>query len=467
MRDGARGRSRWPGAALLAALLLPLLAVSCTAPKPPPGKTLVEFWDFPRLPVVNEWLQEAIAEFERLNPDVHIEYTRLSWAKGLERMDIAAFAGRPPDVAGAVMQLKYVEAGLLAPLDSYLDEEIPGMPGVTWREDIHPSILRAVQWEGTTWAFPWYKEGFIILVNQDIFRERGVPIPEDGQWTWDEFLEKMHRLTFDRDGDGKIDVYGIGYSTGPEKWEAYPFLFAEGMEIMSEDGRTILLDSDATRRGLRRLLALEFEERVALPGAGGIQDDVTWTAFTSRDRRLAAVSQGLWALNSVETQNRRLEEMRRERPTERLPDPLRIRVMMAPRMPGQPQTMASYGVGSMMVFDRPHDPKRTDAAARFARFLTLEYGQAINREAGLFPSRISTGNLFEGDPRYDNIWPHIADAVGPPVHPAWLKVDQVISEYVQRILLRRIDVDEGVRQMAQRAQLVLDDYWASRDAAHW
>lgn len=450
----------------MAVLALAWIVASCTAPGAPKGKILIEFWDFPRLPAVQEWLLQRIADYERMHPEVAIRFTRLSWGKGGQRMDIAAFAGRPPDVAGAVLNLKYQEAGLLVPLDRYLDEPIEGGSGKRWRDDIHPAILRDVQWKGQSWAFPWYKEGFIILLNRDILEERGVAPPEQGQWTWEEFLDAMERLTFDRDGDGTIDVYGIGFNTGPEKWEAYSFLFGEGMQLLSEDGRRMLIDSPETRRGIQRLLDLEYKYKVSLPGAGGILDDTTWSAFSGPDRRLAATCQGLWALKAVEVQNQRLEEERRRHPDSRdLPQPLNIVVAMYPRMPGQPQIMASYGVGSLMVFNRPHDPERTEAAARFARYLTLEAGQEINREAGLFPSRVSTGNLFGDDPRYRWIWPYLADAFSPPIHPALHQLDQAVGEQLQLALLRRVDVDTAVHNMGKRAQLVLDDFWKSADAA--
>jgi multiple sugar transport system substrate-binding protein len=438
---------------------------SCTAPKAPEGKILVEFWDFPRLPAVNKWMEEKLAEFQELNPDVHIEYTRLSWGKGGERMDIAVFAGRPPDLAGAVLALKYVQADLIMPIDQYLEEEIPGMPGTTWKEDIHPYILQSVQWKGKTWAFPWYKEGFVMLLNKDRFEQQNVPLPDNGQWTWEEFVEKMHQVTVDQDQNGKMEVYGVGYSTGKEKWEAYSFLFAEGMELLSKDGRTCLIDSEETRRGIERLLALEYTEKVALPGAGGIMDDATWTAFSSPDRRLATTCQGLWATNAVAIQNQRLEEARENNPQDKfLPDPLNVSLALFPIMPGKEQVMASYGVGSYMVFKRAGgDQKRTEAAARLARFLTLEQGQEINRKAGLFPSRISKKNVLADDPRFKDILEYIPDAISPPIHPAWPRMDQTVGEQLQLGLLKKISVDEAVTEMGRGCQDILDAFWSVED----
>jgi len=470
---------------LLLMLIIILQTFSCMAPKGEHGKTLIVFWDFPRLPAVRQWLENSIAHYEKEHPDVDIQYTCLSWSKGGERMAIAAFAYRPPDVAGAVLDPKYVQAGLLAPLDKYLDEKIPGDPaGRTFRQDIHPSILRAVQWQGTTYAFPWYKEGMMMVCNTDIFKERSVPLPENGRWTWDEFIDKMKKLTFDRNGDGVIDVYGVGFNTGYEKWEAYPFILGEGMKIISDDGRRMLIDSPETRLGMKRLLELEYKYKVSLPGAGGIQDDTTWTAFGGKQRRLAVTCQGLWSLLAVKVQNERRLQFINEHPKEEPPPPLNVAAVQFPRMPGKPQIMASYGVGSFMVFNRPAEPKRTDAAARFARWFTLEVGQEINREAGVFPSRITYKDIFKGDPLYQYIADTIPDAISPPVHPAWHNVDAVISETLQLVLLRQVPDDNGkiintthtgplnesddraidvaVRRMQEKSQLILDDYWESR-----
>ncbi|HQH11853.1 MAG TPA: extracellular solute-binding protein [Candidatus Sumerlaeota bacterium] len=461
-----------------------LLLISCAPPRGEKGKTLIVFWDFPRLPAVRQWLEESIVRYEKEHPDVDIQYTCLSWAKGGERLAIAAFAYRPPDVAGSVLDPKYVQAGLLAPLDTYLDEAIPGdESGRTFRQDIHPSILRAVQWQGTAYSFPWYKEAMVMVCNTDIFNERGVALPENGRWEWDEFIAKMKQLTFDRDGDGQMDNYGVGFNTGNEKWEAYPFILGEGMKVISEDGRKMLIDSPETRKGIRRLLEMEFEYKVSLPGAGGIQDDTTWTAFAGKQRRLAISCQGLWSLFAVKVQNERRLEFIKQHPNDEPPAPLNIAVVQYPRMPGREQVMGSYGVGSLMVFNRPLEPERTEAAARFARWLTLEAGQEINREAGVLPSRIAYKDIFKDDSIYKNIVDTIPDAISPPVHPAWHKVDEVINEGLQLILLRQVPDEKGkiintaqagelnesddramdvaIRRIQSKAQMILDDYWES------
>ena len=60
-----------------------------------------------------------------------------------------------------------------------------------------------------------------LLLNLDIFEEKGVEPPVDGRWTYDEFVEKMEALT----GDG---VYGFSTYIMPGYYEAWPFLFMDG-----------------------------------------------------------------------------------------------------------------------------------------------------------------------------------------------------------------------------------------------
>ena len=464
-----------------------LFLCSCAPPGGEEGKTLIRFWDFPRLPAVRQWLERSIDKYEKMHPDIDIQYTCLSWNKGGERLAIAAFAYRPPDIAGSVLDPKYVQAGLLAPLDKYLDEPIPGDPdGKTFREDIHQPILEDVQWRGKCYAFPWYKEAMVMVCNRDIFEERNAKLPENGTWTWEEFIEKMKKLTFDRDGDGIPDVYGVGFNTGKEKWEAYPFMFGEGMKILDDSGRKILIDSEATRRGIHRLLEMEYEYQVCLPGAGGIMDSTTWSAFSGKQRRLAVTCQGLWSILAVKVQNERRLEFMEDHPEDEAPPPLNIFVAHYPIMPGKNQVMASYGVGSYMVFEDKDDPEKTEAAARFARWLTLEVGQEINREAGVMPSRISYQRILENDPLYKNIADEIPEAISPPVHPAWRNIDSVINEQLQLILLRQVPEKEGggiintsrngplnpsdekalnvgVERMQKKAQMTLDDYWKAEE----
>lgn len=93
--------------------------------------------------------------------------------------------------------------GALEPLNSYVEKLDASL--------YNSSLTCLKDAEGNLWGVPHALNSVAIVYNKDIFDEKGVEYPKD-DWTWEEMLQMAEKLTFDRDGDGDIDVYGIFYS---------------------------------------------------------------------------------------------------------------------------------------------------------------------------------------------------------------------------------------------------------------
>lgn len=223
--DSSKFRGWWLRAAILFFLIL---LQSCHRSET--RKIVIRVWDYPRPAPQgvkkweDHWEYKIFKEFERKHPGVKIEYTRLSWRNGGEKLDIAVLSGNPPDLAGSAFKNAYVERGVLEPIDRFLTHEDS--------TDILPQALQPFRYNGHIYAWPWYMTVYTLILNKRIFNERHVPIPEDGIWTWDEFVNAMQKLTFDRDGDGKIDVYGIAFTLEPDHNEAWAFIHSEGARVL-------------------------------------------------------------------------------------------------------------------------------------------------------------------------------------------------------------------------------------------
>jgi len=219
--------SRFGGWWLLAAIPL-LFVTSCRSKHK--NTIVIRVWDFPRpapqgvTKWEDHWEYKIFKEFEREHPGVKIEYTRLSWRNGGEKLDIAVLSGNPPDLAGSAFKNAYVERGVLEPIDPFLTSEDSA--------DIYPQALQPFTYNGHIYAWPWYMTVYTLILNKRIFAERGVPLPKNGIWTWDEFVDALQKLTFDRDGDGKIDVYGIAFTLEPDHTEAWAFIHSEGAKVL-------------------------------------------------------------------------------------------------------------------------------------------------------------------------------------------------------------------------------------------
>ncbi|MCK4695856.1 MAG: ABC transporter substrate-binding protein, partial [Candidatus Cloacimonetes bacterium] len=97
--------------------------------------------------------------------------------------------------------------------------------------------------------FPFNKSVMVMYYNKDILFQNGID-PNSPPRTWDEYRDYCKKLTIDKDGDGTIDQYGATLKISAWKFEN--LLLEAGGEIMSEDNKTPLFNSEAG------VLALEF-----------------------------------------------------------------------------------------------------------------------------------------------------------------------------------------------------------------
>ena len=146
------------------------------------------------------WISE---EFMKLHPNVTVEFEVVPNSGYLEKINTALFAGNPPDVMRSLdFNPEWAREGLLEPIDEYLTDFD--------REDFLDYALEDGNIDGQYYIWPWNNSndgvGSTLLLNKDLFEERGVAIP-DGHWTIEEFLEAAEQLTFTRE-DG-TQVYAI------------------------------------------------------------------------------------------------------------------------------------------------------------------------------------------------------------------------------------------------------------------
>lgn len=86
-----------------------------------------------------------------------------------------------------------------------------------------------------------------LCFNMDIVcKERGLENPQDiydrgEEWTWDLFQEYLAKCTFDRDGDGSIDVYGYGASWTLTLWQ---LLMSNGTGMAFADKQLLTTKED-------------------------------------------------------------------------------------------------------------------------------------------------------------------------------------------------------------------------------
>lgn len=441
-----------------------LAAAGSLAAKGADGITL-DLWDFPHMPETSAYIQKAIAAFEKDHPGVTVRYTRLPWQDGQQKITLAVLGGQPPDVCFQVSNniSGFLVQNALEPLTTALQPELA---------DFYESYIDAVSFQGEIYAVPWYKACYVMALNLDVFEKFGVAPPENGRWTWAEFLEKMQALTkvapaiddrihppANAPEPPPVQYYGLVTNLGVAEYEAYSIIYNFGGRILKKtpDGRVVTgASAPEFLAGLKHLQDLDFRYKVAAPGIGAFTQEQSWKVW-KEGGAVAATVQGGWIINAVNTSNReqersnaRLRAAGREQETRR---PFRWR-LVAPPTPDAQTTpvLASSGLGTFVVF-RQKDEARRKLAADLALHLVRGEGQKVLKEECVFPSRKSGGNPFGDDPEIGPVFDLFPDAVLTPLVPGGERIDRVFQQEMQRALLRvpGTDKPQATAEEAARA----------------
>lgn len=183
-----------------------------------------------------------IENFNKEYPQIKISFEPVPDNYGTKLLTQIA-ANDAPDVfqVGDGDVRMFVERGGAADLTDYIAGKgsIPALDTSIF----YPTLLQTGEVDGKSYFFTKDYSPLAIYYNKDLFDKAGVAYPKDG-WTWEEFRDTAKKLT---SGSGTTAQYGVAL---PGNWvrAIEPFVFANGGDLMSEDGKTIqgVMNSDAT-----------------------------------------------------------------------------------------------------------------------------------------------------------------------------------------------------------------------------
>lgn len=142
-------------------------------------------------------------------------------------------------------------------ISRYADMDVLAVltPGFTASEAIpadsfYPGVLASATYNDEYYGIPWIANPLMVYYNKNLFEDAGVPFPDaEDDWTWDEFLETAKQLTIEQ-----VDSFGNTYQQYGYIVDGWPnietFLWAGGGDIIADDGKEIVLDSEESLAGL-------------------------------------------------------------------------------------------------------------------------------------------------------------------------------------------------------------------------
>jgi multiple sugar transport system substrate-binding protein len=386
-------------------------------------KGVISFWDYPKTNIQTGsnygWILNKIKRFEKENPGVYIEFKPLSRKTGHMLLDTAVDTKTYPDIGPVATDVRIISKGLLQNIDEFMTKDEIGM----YKTD----ALRAVKYKGKIWGFPYTMSTYNLLLNVEMFNERGIEIPKEGNWTYDEFIETLKKLTVDEDGDGKMDYYGFNAYMGVNDYSLWGILLSDGGEVFNSKGEYVFNDSKAIS-GVKKIVDLKNKHKV-VPGDFGESSEIqAWKSFY-KDKKIGVYPAGTWAINTL---NKAYESG----------EGFEFQVGNYPIGKRQNPISAAKVTSAYGIF-KQEDEEKLKMCVKFLKFLSRdEYQRALN-EVGVFPVKKNIEEIYMGNDKMDFVEKNLKYTKNIS-NPNWNMTQEYFYSQLRQMLIKNKNIKKGL-----------------------
>ena len=191
-------------------------------------------------PEIAVW-QQLVDQFHAANPEITVKVEVSDWDSYWDKLRVTTAGGDAPDVFAmdGPIYPDWQSRGTLLNLQPFIDADPEALKGT------YPGPLTTYKLADGYFGLPRDFQTIVLYYNTDMFKAAGVATPT-ADWTIQDFRSAAKALTLDKDGDGKVDQWGVS----TEIWDAEPFwgpmVLAHGGQIISADySHTLMTEGPA------------------------------------------------------------------------------------------------------------------------------------------------------------------------------------------------------------------------------
>ncbi len=374
-------------------------------------------WDEVQKPTFDQ----IIAEFEKENPDIDVEIQLTPWSQYWTKLDAAMGAESAADVFWMNTFLpKYALAGVLEPLDSYIQKD-----GVDMNAYVKV-VGDMYNYEGSQYCLPKGIDTVQVFYNKEIFAKYGVEEPQSG-WSW----EDMKKLAADLKAKG-AEEYPILMELDPQP-SYFNFIPQSGGYILDESGKRTGIGEAGSVKAYEDVL--ELMQEGLMPDIKVLSDTKGTDLFLSQ--KGAMLFMGSWKVSVLD-------------------DASFAANIGTVEMPKREQSNQSVigGLGYAMNAGSKHK----DASWRLIRYLAGESSNKMQAEARIdVPALLAAQQYYQTKHIDTSVIFKAAESGYPfPTSPGVADWLSVIMDGSARIFAGEISAQEGCLQMQEQVQEILD-----------
>ncbi|KNF09149.1 extracellular solute-binding protein, family 1 [Gottschalkia purinilytica] len=388
---------------------------------------VIKLWDFPRLDVTTGsrygWMQEKIKKFEAENPGVYIELQPIDWDKGPIKLEVALETGNVPDIAPIGTDYIYMNDKVLEPLDQYFDESD--------KKEFKYQALKSVMYNDKMWGVPFMMTTYGMYINLDLFKEKQVEPPVDGNWTYEEFVKKMKKLTYDSDNDGKIDQYGFHSFVKPNYYNIWGLILSDGAEIIKEDNDEYIFNGEKAVSGLNKVVDLKNKYKVTPEDFGVSNENKAWDMFC-KDKKVASYIAGSWAVKVLDELNRSGEGFEYD-------------IVNYPIGDKKLPVSLNNSVSAFGVF-KQKDKEKLNMIIKFLKFLIEDETQKDLEKMGVFTVKSTIEDMYANNEKMKKMEDILSYTQTVPKHAKWKEVDRILQNQIRLSIIGEKSAEEALKE---------------------
>ena len=370
-----------------------------------------------------------VSSFQKRYPHITVKLVGIPYTpEGTEQLEAALEAREGINVfsvsPGALPDL--VRRGIISHVEPFMSKED--------KADYYENALQIATVNGKVYAWPQWVTAVAMYGNPEYFEERGVTPPTiEDPWTWEEFVEASHQLTFTR-ADG-TQVYGFNASSLPGQELYLPVFYMDGGRVRSPDARTFTLHEPEAVSGLQKLANLHLVENVTPPDFGTKGQTDVRKDF--KDGTVAMIMETPSFIAELESES--------------------LPFVVFPNPVGESGHLVTTGGFGMFGVVQVEDENALAASHLFARYLTgLEVAEDIPGYY-LAPSLRRSNTAYATDANRTVISRLVAYGIYEPPTQISDEVNELLGNALQSILLGAKTAEQALAEVAPVYQQELDE----------
>jgi multiple sugar transport system substrate-binding protein len=423
------------------------------APAAPPtvapsaGQTVISWFNPYTTKTTQEVLPLVMAEFEKQNPDIKVDYQNPGGTGGGGSYNEALLSriagGNPPDVATLFSTpAEFASSGSLLAIDDYMSAAKTAKP-----DAFFTAPLKSCQWQGKTYALPSSAGAGGVYMNVDMFKAKNIP-SDRNQFpkTWDDLKQLSKEFVVMENGEVKQAgfVPFVGNNWLYPAWSAM-----NGGKIFDAASNKYMIDSEPNIQWLDywvKWLDDQYGGDYEKLNQAAHWDDIYPDSAFNQKKQAMGLS-GSWAVTDAEI-------------------PFAWEVAKLPYGPGGTKSMTAFWPNWWAI---PKGTAHPEQAFRFLEFISttgweIWYGYIMDTPSWKqFPSTVSTTKLVTavGKERAAEVDKFFADYLNDAVEmwtsPVESFANDTLGAAVNEVLSKKKTAKDALAEVQKLCQDKLEE----------